>query len=267
MITPYVASLRIYEPLEAFDGSDRSRFEQLSHEVDSKSQEQFQAIKSTIVLQPIHIDGAHVLVIENEKFISPWSTAQRKFAALEAFKSSLPESITQYFLPEYLEQSIANSPPEVSDIPHVQTETWVIPPRWFSLFTAEERFRGVSDTTAFTLMRTPLQQAIRRAEITLQTVLGAFGQGFVSQEIEDLAEWLELFHPRSWVECDYGGIATYLHRLLLERGEGGIEADTSIEDVHSSLAGLASGDGVAAGRGYERLMNRWRSVAAFEHAQ
>ena len=62
-------------------------------------------------------------------------------------------------------------------------------------------------------------------------------------------------------------ISTYLHRLLLERGEGGIEADTSIEDVHSSLAGLASGDGVAAGRGYERLMNRWRSVAAFEHAQ
>jgi hypothetical protein len=43
-------------------------------------------------------------------------------------------------------------------------------------------------------------------------------------------------------------------------------ADTSIEDVLSSLEGLAEGDGAVAGRGYERLVRRWRSVQAYESA-
>jgi hypothetical protein len=36
--------------------------------------------------------------------------------------------------------------------------------------------------------------------------------------------------------------------------------------VNSSIAGLASGDGALAGKGYERLVTRWRRVAALESA-
>jgi hypothetical protein len=46
----------------------------------------------------------------------------------------------------------------------------------------------------------------------------------------------------------------------------GLSADTSIKDVARSLAGLAAGDGALAGQGYERLVTRWRRVAAFEQA-
>ena len=53
-------------------------------------------------------------------------------------------------------------------------------------------------------------------------------------------------------------------QLLKE--DGGINADSSIEDVQTSLAGLAAGDGALAGQGYERLVMRWRRVAAFEQA-
>jgi hypothetical protein len=53
---------------------------------------------------------------------------------------------------------------------------------------------------------------------------------------------------------------------LIENGEPGLNADTSIEDVARSLAGLAAGDGALAGQGYERLVTRWRRVAAFEQA-
>jgi hypothetical protein len=49
-------------------------------------------------------------------------------------------------------------------------------------------------------------------------------------------------------------------------GELGLDADTSVEDVASSIAGLASGDGALASRGYERLVSRWRKVAAMESA-
>ena len=85
-------------------------------------------------------------------------------------------------------------------------------------------------------------------------------------EIEELEDWLDLFHPQSLIELDYGGLANYLDRALRESGETGLDADTSIEDVLSSLAGLAAGDGSLAGKGYERLVSRWRKVAAYESA-
>ena len=97
-------------------------------------------------------------------------------------------------------------------------------------------------------------------------MLGAFGQGPVEQEIENLLNWLELFHPESLVELDYGGLASYLDNAMRLQDLDGINDDTSIEDVAQSLAGLSAGDGAVAGQGYERLVSRWRSVQAFESA-
>ena len=61
-------------------------------------------------------------------------------------------------------------------------------------------------------------------------------------------------------------ISNYLDQSLKFNGEAGIESDTSVEDLHLSLSGLAQGDGARAGRGYERLISRWRRVASFEQA-
>jgi hypothetical protein len=97
-------------------------------------------------------------------------------------------------------------------------------------------------------------------------VLGAFGQGAVEGEVAELLAWLEIFDGKSIVELDYGGLATYLNKQLIDNGEVGLDADTSVEDVTSSIAGLASGDGALAGRGYERLVSRWRKVSALETA-
>ena len=97
-------------------------------------------------------------------------------------------------------------------------------------------------------------------------MLGSFGEGVVEQEIEELIEWMELFHPLSMVELDYGGLAHYLDGTLKSEGLAGIEDDGSIEDVIFSLAGLASGDGAIAGEGYQRLVGRWRPVQALESA-
>ena len=246
--TPYVASLRIYEPLEAFPTGERDHYKSIPLPLDSKTEEQRRALANIIAPKPRQIDGAHVLEIDGERFICPWSTALRTFDALETFKSSLPSSVTPYFIPQDFERILLNTVHDADAPPHVITETWIIPPRWFALFTTEDRARGESFDGPWTVLRTP------------------FGQSPVTTEIEELTEWLELFHPRSIVECDYGGLAIYLDRSLKADGLAGINDDTSLEDILSSLAGLASGDGVAAGRGYERLMTRWRSVAVMEHA-
>ena len=81
-----------------------------------------------------------------------------------------------------------------------------------------------------------------------------------------MIDWLELFHPESLVELDYGGLAAYLDVALRKNGLDGIHEDSSIEDVAFSLSGLSAGDGAIAGQGYERLVARWRTVQAFESA-
>ena len=95
-----------------------------------------------------------------------------------------------------------------------------------------------------------------------EIVVASFGEGPVEGEIADLLEWLDLFHPESLVELDYGGLAIYMQTALA--GEGGLEADTSVEDLHNSLRGLEMGNGAAAGQGYEALIGRWRKISAFE---
>jgi hypothetical protein len=118
----------------------------------------------------------------------------------------------------------------------------------------------------FTKARTSIAFAKSRAQSAHETVVAAFGEGPVEQDLENLLGWLEMFHPKSLVELDYGGLATYLDKSLRDNGEDGLSADTSIEDVTHSLAGLAAADGMVAGQGYERLMSRWRNVQGLESA-
>jgi hypothetical protein len=267
--TPYVASLRIYEPLSAFEPVDRLRWESLDASVDTKRAEQELALRRLVFPEPpaVRPDGAHVLDINGTRYVSPWSTATRCWAALDDFKESLPASITPFFIPQALEEVITTGIDLLEDrVPHIITENWVIPPRWFSLFTPEERVRGESEDGPYCFVRTTISKARDRAERSHEIVLGAFGQGPVEQEIENLLDWLELFHPESLIELDYGGLAVYLDTAMRLQNLDGINDDTSIEDVAQSLAGLSAADGALAGQGYERLVSRWRSVQAFESA-
>jgi hypothetical protein len=208
-----------------------------------------------------------VLEHEGKKYIAPWSTAARCWAALDDFKSSLPVTLSQFFLPQKIEDSINVNSEVVEDkVSHIITATWSIPPRWFALFEPSDRLRGNNDDGAYTILRTPISKAKQRCLFAHQAVVNAFGNGPIEQEIADLLQWLGVFNDQSIVECDYGGLAAYLEKSIVENGEPGLNADTSIEDVAKSLAGLAAGDGALASQGYERLVTRWRRVASFEQA-
>ena len=267
--TPYVASLRIYEPLSAFEPADRLRWQDLKADTKSKRIEQELALRRLVFPEPPsgRPDGAHILDLDGIRYVSPWSTATRCWAALDDFKESLPSSVTPLFIPQSLEDVITAGVDLMEDrVPHILTENWLIPPRWFSLFMAEERVRGEDEDGLFCIMRATIADAKARTEVAHQTVRNAFGEGSVEAEIEHLLEWLDMFHNKSLVELDYGGLANYLDHGLRLAGEEGLVADTSIEDVLLSLSGLAAGDGQMAGQGYERLVSRWRIVQSFESA-
>jgi hypothetical protein len=267
--TPYVASLRIYEPITAFPAADRLRWESLSADVDTREEEQALALRRLIAPESpaLRPDGVHLLDIDGLRYISPWSTASRCWSALDDFKESLPSTVTPFFLPSALEEVLTSGMESIEDrVPHILTETWMVPPRWLALFQPQERERGYRNGIAYSLARTTIAKALERSHHSHEIILQSFGQGVVEQEIEELIEWLELFHPLSMVELDYGGLAHYLDGTLKSDGLSGIEDDGSIEDVIFSLAGLAAGDGAIAGEGYNRLVGRWRQVQALESA-
>ena len=267
--TPYVASLRIYEPITSFSPVDQLRWSSIPIESYTGREEQDRALRRVILAEPpsLKADGAHIIDHNGKRYVSPWSTAKRCWVALNDFKNSLPNSVIPFFLPESLSDALGDISPELEyRVPHILSETWIIPPRWFALFSPEERLRGSGEDGPFTIMRTEISLAKERCLETHKAVKSAFGSGPVEQELVELLNWLNLFHPSSILECDYGGLATYLDKSLRDNGEDGLLADTSIEDVAHSLSGLAAADGILAGQGYERLMSRWRNVQSLESA-
>lgn len=267
--TPYVATLRVYEPLTSFSAVDQLRFENLNPTTDTRRQEQDLALRRTISPEPLamRVDGVHVLDLDYQRFISPWTTAIRTWVALDNFKERYPESMIPLLLPPTTEEVLTTGMDDAEErAPYALTETWIIPPRWFSLFQPEDRIRGYIYGEAFSIARAPISLALDRVRKTHEIVLNTFGEGYVADEIAALVEWLELFHPHSMVELDYGGLAGYLDTILKSEGEVGIEADGSIEDLIFSVSGLAIGDGAVAGEGYQRLMSRWQKVAAIQSA-
>ena len=81
--TPYVASLRIYEPLSAFDPVDRLRWTSIDPENNSRREEQSLALRRIVFPEPPagRPDGAHILDIDDVRYVAPWSTANRCWAA------------------------------------------------------------------------------------------------------------------------------------------------------------------------------------------
>lgn len=267
--TPYVASLRVYEPIEVFEKTNQLLWSHSKNLFSTSREEQIRSLMRAVTNEPLNFspDGAHFLLHKGERYVAPWTTRSRCLAALEDFKLTLPSTLVKFFISSTFEDAISKTFEIVEDrVPYILTSTWSIPPRWFALFSSDERISGVNEDGHFIIFRTPISRAKSRCIFTHQAVLGAFGEGAVEVEVAELLSWLEIFDGKSIVELDYGGLANLLSKQLTLQGEAGLDADTSVEDVTSSIAGLASGDGALAGKGYERLVSRWRKVSTLESA-
>ena len=106
--TPYVASLRVYEPINSFLPDDQAKWNQIAISSSTGWDEQKKALSRTIInqLAALKPDGAHVLEHEGIRYVAPWSTATRCWAALEDFKSTLPATLVKFFLPQKIEDAI-----------------------------------------------------------------------------------------------------------------------------------------------------------------
>ena len=79
---------------------------------------------------------------------------------------------------------------------------------------------------------TAMSRARRRVARALHIVRKVFDDGPASAAIEEIARWLEEFHPHSLVELDYGGLVHLLDDETLS-------ADTSVAEIAEALERLS----------------------------
>ena len=138
---------------------------------------------------------------------------------------------------------------------HILTAPWHVPLRWFSAFDSSEREIVQAPDQLRLRYRTLLTLASQRIERALIALREAGFDGSVTNDMEELAEWLEDFPEDSMVELDYGGVA----RLF---SEGDLVLDESAADIWASIEALETGDMEEAMQHYSTMASRWAPAVA-----
>lgn len=275
--SPYAAYLRVYEPLAAFPEPERADWAGYAARATSRDvrlvAEHQTSLVGIVSVPPRPVPAAEreafVLAVEDDVHICPVQARLRSWVALGQFRDGLPETLLHAFVPPLsLEQAEADheqwAGDEAGATLRILTATWSVPVSWFVPFSPSDRVVDVSDGHPTVVHRTRMSGARRRVARALRTVrtsledVGGDDVDVVA-ELDQLGRWLEEFHPRSWVELDYAGLA----RLL---GLRGVAADTSVADVAAALTALAEGNEAGAAARYGAVVDRWAAIAALERA-
>jgi hypothetical protein len=282
----YAAHLRVYEPLSGLPDAERERWQDYVSNSDVPSRpvqmrrEHEMALAAVMSVPPrldlaVGNEHAYVRHLDGQTYICPWRLQVRAWDALETFRAQLPDELIEAFFPatatnaaDLARDTWAEAHPDVHA--GILTATWQVPVTWFVIFEADERRLVLGDRRSSTrsgtagldralVYLTAMSRARRRSARALHVVRKVFGEGPATGMLEELGRWLEDFHPHSLVELDYGGL---VHLLDDETLSG----DSSVADIAESLERLSASEVEAAGRCYERVVTRWRSIAALEHA-
>ena len=281
-VTAYAAHLRVYEPLAAFEGEERRRWEQylkagnVPSVAGGMEMEHVAGVRALVGRPPrgLPVVGEHAFVTEVDgvTLLCPWRTRIRACEASGDFRDVLPDELADAFIPRAVAEAAEDeleqwrlAHPDLHT--HILTSTWQVPLRWFVLVEAEERAVslgspgiGITRVSGRSLTyRTPMSRARRRTARALAVLRRTIDDGHVTAGVEDLGRWLEEFHPRSLVELDYGGL---VH--LLDDAE--LKQDESARDIGEALSALAEGDGERAGLAYARVTARMKALQGIETA-
>jgi hypothetical protein len=268
---PYSAYLRVYEPLAAFTAAEREAWTTYADSAEPRAArltfEHQDAMAGVISVPPRPVPSdepreAFVLEAAGTLHVCPVQIRLRSWTALGQFRDGLPDDVLHAFVPPAsLERAEADhaswGDAEVGAPLRILTATWSVPVHWFVPFAAGDRDLRLDPPEM--VLRTRMSAARRRVGRSLRSLRRAVGDILYVDDLDSLGRWLEDFHPRSWLELDYGGLASLM-------GVDGLVADTSVEEVTAALDALAEGDEPGAAVSYRSVVERWARVRALEHA-
>jgi hypothetical protein len=139
---------------------------------------------------------------------------------------------------------------------HTRASTWGIPFSWFCLFQESDPTDVVeSEGHIVTVrIRATIGEALERVRYSVAHLALAAPDLDMLEDLTQLTEWLDLFHPDSMVELDYGAVADKVY------------PDDSPLDVRLGIECLADGDMTGAAAAYRRLASRWIPIRQLARA-
>jgi hypothetical protein len=290
---PFVAYLRVYEPLSAFDaaliGQLRRRIEKnplARSAVGERERELWlssqlarpsrllpgelpdgrpspNAPQDVLVLDPSDVPASDTATVGPGPLLCPLDLRPRAAAALVGFLSTTGSVLRKAMFTQTDEQLRVHANTVMADAAqgavHMVSSTWTVPLPWFALVDpAARQLVPAADgkpQQAFWLgAMADVRRRTARAHAVTKEALGEEGPTVV---LRDTGRWLERFHPHSAVELDYGGIAG-----LLEFAE--LEADSSAQDVHAIIDAMEAGNPDEIATHYDKLREFWGRMAAHE---
>ena len=261
------AYLRIYQPVEAFDETERG------HWLDAVAEGELRdakASKSWLLSAALPANppllggpqGAFVRKSGDRVLVCPWRTWLRMLAGLLAFRNSIPEEIAEAFVPEATARLAAHELAELGEEhPHVKSHilhaNWHVPLRWFAAFQDSERILTEDKDGLRIRYETNLQEGRTRLERTLTVLENSWIDDAVTGAIRELLEWLDEFDGEGLIELDYASVASMFN-------DEDLVEDRSAGEVAACIDALEAEDVVRAGRLFGTLTDRWTEVRAHE---
>ena len=199
---------------------------------------------------------ADVRFVDGEHYICPWRTRLRVLSSLLSLRDSAPEEVAEAFVPEGEFKRAARELARMKRrepfaVPSMLQSPWHVPIRWFILVDDPERRLVETGPDEFRLFYwTPVAMAKRRAERALQ-ILRRTELSPLAQLVQEMAEWLSAFHPKSVLELDYASVSTLFTWDELDDDHGGHEIQEAVEAL-SEPGGMAR-----AAEAYQSVANRW----------
>ncbi len=290
---PFVAYLRVYEPLSAFDaaltGQLRERIEKnplARSAVGERERELWlsshlarpprllpgelpdgrpapNAPRDVLVLDPSDVPASDTATVGPGPLLCPLDLRPRAAAALVGFLSTTGSVLRKAMFTQTDEQLRVHANNVMGDAAqgavHMVSATWTVPLPWFALVDPEARqlVPATGDRPHEVFWRGAMADARRRTARAHAVTKEALGEEGPTLVLRDTGRWLERFHPHSAVELDYGGVAG-----LLPYAE--LEADTSAEDVHAIIDAMEAGNPEEIAIHYDKLREFWGRMAAHE---
>lgn len=267
-----MSSLRVFEPLESFEPAERRRWAALIEARDAPTPEVADAqvrlgllpavVGSAVDFRRLEIsESAMTLAWDGADLVCPLDTRPRALQAIVDSEWRLPFPLNDWTMAKQVRRHAARLQAHPSATRprgghHILTSNWRVPVWWCALFKSSEQVRDGSrgDMVAF---RTPIVDAIKRADAAMQTVNDSFGTAEMTADLDSMLEWLRAFNEMSVVELDYGGLSSYLPSDEEKH-------DLSVSLVAKSLTHLSAGDMDEALSAYHEFTEIWEEIARLE---
>ena len=295
MRRPFVAYLRVYEPLSAFGETPSDqllkavRTARLSR-TTAGEREQSMWLKSQVA-RPVRLLPAElangrpapstttdVLVLDPAEvpgevgpgpLVCPLELRARSAAALVSFLGDAHPALRAAVLDAggvTAETVRSRTSAALGSLDkaavHVLSTTWTVPLPWFALVDPEQRRlrlgTGPTDPERELSWRVAMPDALRRAAEARELAESTLGDSGPTRIIAETERWLANFDPASAVELDYGGLVQLIADPLLE-------SDSSAEEVHKILEALRAGDVEQLAELFNDLREYWSELASREH--